>query len=77
MHYDLLIVGSGLFGAVVAHEAVGRGKSVLLLEKRGHIGGNCYTEEIDGINVHLYGAHIFRTADKRIWRYMEQFCFKC
>ena len=54
MHYDLLIVGSGLFGAVVAHEAVGRGKSVLLLEKRGHIGGNCYTEEIDGINVHLY-----------------------
>ncbi|MBM6786758.1 UDP-galactopyranose mutase [Collinsella tanakaei] len=74
MHYDLLIVGSGLFGAVVAHEAVGRGKSVLLLEKRGHIGGNCYTEEIDGINVHLYGAHIFRTADKRIWRYMEQFC---
>ncbi len=74
MHYDLLIAGSGLFGAIVAHEAVERGKTVLVLEKRDHIGGNCHTEKVDGINVHLYGAHIFRTSDKRIWRYMEQFC---
>ena len=74
MHYDLLIVGSGLFGAILAHEAVERDKTVLVLEKRGHIGGNCYTEEVDGINVHVYGAHIFRTSDRRIWDYMEQFC---
>lgn len=71
---NVLIVGSGLFGAVVAHEAIKRGKNVRVLERRSHVGGNCYTEEIDGINVHLYGAHIFRTADKEIWRYMEQFC---
>lgn len=74
MRYDLLVVGSGLFGAVVAREALDRGKSVLVLEKRDHIGGNCYTKEVDGINVHVYGAHIFRTADKTIWRYMERFC---
>lgn len=74
MRYDVLIVGSGLFGAIVAHEATNRGKKVLVLEKRNHIGGNCYTECVDGINVHVYGAHIFRTSDKRIWRYMEQFC---
>ncbi|MBM6688328.1 UDP-galactopyranose mutase [Collinsella tanakaei] len=74
MHYDILVVGSGLFGAVIAHEAVCRGRKVLVLEKRGHVGGNCYTESVDGINVHVYGAHIFRTSDKRIWRYMEQFC---
>ena len=73
-HYDILIVGSGLFGAIVAHEAMRRGKSVLVLEKRDHIGGNCYTEEIDGINVHRYGAHIFRTSDKAVWDYMQQFC---
>lgn len=74
MKHDVLIVGSGLFGAVVAREALDRGKSVLVLEKRDHIGGNCYTKEIDGINVHWYGAHIFRTADKFIWQYMERFC---
>lgn len=73
-HYDLLIVGSGLFGAVVAHEATARGKSVLVLEKRDHIGGNCYTKDVDGINVHVFGAHIFRTSDKDVWRYMERFC---
>lgn len=73
-HYDILIVGSGLFGSIVAHEATRRGKSVLVLEKRDHIGGNCYTEEIDGINVHRYGAHIFRTSDKTVWDYMQQFC---
>ena len=74
MHYDLLVVGSGLFGAVIAHEAIGRDKKVLVLEKRDHIGGNCYTESVDGINIHVYGAHIFRTADRRIWDYMSQFC---
>lgn len=72
--YDVLIVGSGLFGCVVAHEAVKQGKKVLVLEKRDHIGGNCYTKTIDDINVHVYGAHIFRTSDKSIWEYMEQFC---
>ena len=73
-HYDLLIVGSGLFGSVIAHEALQQGKSVLVLEKRDHIGGNCFTREVDGINVHEYGAHIFRTNDKAIWDYMNQFC---
>ena len=73
-HYDLLIVGSGLFGSVIAHEALQQGKSVLVLEKRDHIGGNCFTREVDGINVHEYGAHIFRTNDKAIWDYMSQFC---
>lgn len=72
--YDLLVVGSGLFGAVIAHEAMKGGKRVLVLEKRDHIGGNCYTKVVDGINVHLYGAHIFRTNDKSIWEYMGQFC---
>ena len=72
--YDILVVGSGLFGSIVAHEAMRRGRSVLVLERRGHIGGNCYTEKVDGINVHAYGAHIFRTSDEAIWKYMEQFC---
>lgn len=71
--YDFLLVGAGLFNAVFAYEAVGRGKRCLVIERRGHIGGNCYTEEKDGITVHTYGAHIFRTADKRIWQYMQQF----
>ena len=73
-HYDLLVVGSGLFGSIVAHEAIKDGKSVLILEKRDHVGGNCYTREVDGINVHVYGAHIFRTSDKAVWDYMSQFC---
>ncbi|QOS67182.1 UDP-galactopyranose mutase [Eggerthella guodeyinii] len=72
--YDLLVVGSGLFGAIIAHEARARGKRVLVLEKRDHIGGNCYTKRIEGINVHSYGAHIFRTSSLNVWRYMEQFC---
>ena len=74
MKYDLLVVGSGLFGSIVAHEAVKRGFHVLVIDKRPHIGGNCYTERVEGINVHKYGAHIFRTDDKRVWDYMSAFC---
>ena len=73
-HYDVLIVGSGLFGSIIAREALDRGKSVLVVEKRDHIGGNCYTQTIDGINVHKYGAHIFRTSDRSVWDYMQRFC---
>lgn len=72
--YDVLIVGSGLFGSIMAKTAQSKGKRVLVVEKRDHIGGNCYTKNIDGINVHVYGAHIFRTNDKDIWNYMQQFC---
>ena len=68
--YDYLIVGSGLFGAVCAYELKNRGKKVLVLEKRNHIGGNIYTEKIEGINVHKYGAHIFHTHDKAVWDYV-------
>lgn len=73
MKYDYLIVGAGLFGAVFAHEAKKKGKNCLVVEKRGHIAGNIYTEEIHGIQVHRYGAHIFHTSDKRIWEYVNQF----
>lgn len=72
--YDVLVVGSGLFGAVVSHEATKKGKTVLVVERRDHIAGNCYTKKIDDINVHMYGAHIFRTNDEFIWNYMKQFC---
>ena len=65
--YDYLIVGSGLFGSVFAREATDKGKRCLVIEERDHIGGNCYTEERDGINIHTYGPHIFHTDDKRIW----------
>ncbi len=68
--YDVIIAGSGLFGAVFAHEAVKRGKSVLVLERRDHIGGNIYTESREGIDVHKYGAHIFHTSNKRVWDYV-------
>jgi UDP-galactopyranose mutase len=71
--YDYLVVGAGLFGSVFAHEAVKKGKSCLVIDKRNHIGGNIYTEEIEGINVHKYGAHIFHTSDKEIWEYVNQF----
>ena len=73
MHYDFLIVGSGLFGAVFAHEALKRGKSCLILEKRDHLGGNIYCESVEDIIVHRYGAHIFHTNDKQIWDYVNQF----
>jgi UDP-galactopyranose mutase len=71
--YDYLIVGSGLFGAVFAHEAKNRGKKCLVIDKRSHAGGNIYCEKIDEINVHKYGAHIFHTNDKSIWDYVNQF----
>ncbi|SOC04392.1 UDP-galactopyranose mutase [Pseudobutyrivibrio ruminis] len=71
--YDYLVVGAGLFGATFAYEAMKRGKSVLVIDKRSHIAGNIYTKEEDGINVHVYGAHIFHTSDKKIWEYMNQF----
>jgi UDP-galactopyranose mutase len=71
--YDYLIVGSGLFGAVFAHEATKKGKKCLVIDKRNHSGGNVYCEKIENINVHKYGAHIFHTNDKEIWDYVNQF----
>ena len=73
MKYDYLIVGAGLYGSVFAHEAHKAGKSVIVVEKKDHIGGNIYTEEISGIQVHKYGAHIFHTNSKEIWNYINQF----
>ena len=72
-HYDYLVVGSGLFGAVCTHFAIKAGKSVLVLEKRSHIGGNVFTESVEGINVHRYGAHIFHTSDKEVWDFVNEF----
>lgn len=71
--YDYLIVGAGLFGAVFAREAADHGKTCLVIDRRPHIGGNVYTEEIEGIQVHRYGAHIFHTSNKRVWDYVNQF----
>ena len=71
--YDYLIVGSGLFGATFANLAKSSGKTCLILEKRNHIGGNVYTENMDGINVHMYGPHIFHTSNKQIWDYVNKF----
>ena len=73
MKYDFLIVGAGLFGAVFAHEAAQKGKRCLVIDKRSHIGGNIYTERIENIQVHQYGAHIFHTNNRRIWDYVQQF----
>ncbi len=70
-HYDYLIVGTGLYGAVFAHEAIKKGKSVLMLERRAHAGGNIYTEVKDGITIHKYGAHIFHTSIKEVWNYVN------
>jgi UDP-galactopyranose mutase len=71
--YDYLIVGAGLFGNVWAHEATKRGKKCLVIDRRNHIGGNTYCENVEGINVHYYGAHIFHTNDKEIWDYVNSF----
>ena len=70
--YDYLIVGAGFYGAVSAYELKKKGYKCLVIEKRNHIGGNCYTETVDGINVHKYGAHIFHTNDREIWEYVNQ-----
>ncbi len=71
--YDYLIVGAGLFGATVANVLHSNGKNVLVVEKRNHIAGNAYTESIEEINVHIYGAHIFHTDDERVWNYVNKF----
>ena len=71
--YDYLVVGAGLYGAIFAHEAKEKGKSVLVIDKRPKFGGNIYTEEIEGMQVHKYGAHIFHTNNKRVWQYITQF----
>ncbi len=73
MHYQYLVVGTGLYGAVFAHEMEKRGKDCLVIEKRDHIAGNIYTKEVNGIQVHEYGAHIFHTSDKEVWNYVNQF----
>lgn len=73
MKYDYLVVGAGLFGATFAYEAKKKGKTCLVIDKRDHIAGNIYTKEQSGINVHVYGAHIFHTSDKEIWDYINQF----
>lgn len=71
--YDYLIVGSGLFGSIFAYEAGKKGKQCLVVEKRDHIGGNIYTKEVEGIQVHQYGAHIFHTSNREVWEYAQQF----
>ena len=73
MKYDYLIVGSGLFGSIIAHEMTKLGRNCLVIEKRNHIGGNIYTENKENINVHKYGAHIFHTNNKKVWEYINQF----
>ena len=69
--YDYLIVGSGLYGATFAHLARKMGKKCLVIDKRPHLGGNIYCENVEGINVHKYGAHIFHTSDKRVWDFVN------
>lgn len=73
MKYDYLVVGSGLYGAVFAREAADRGKKVLVIDKRPNVAGNIYTEKVEGINVHKYGAHIFHTNDTKMWKYITRF----
>ena len=73
MKYDTLIVGAGLYGAVFARGLSDRGKRVLVIEKRNHVGGNVYTEDVEGIQIHVYGAHIFHTNDKKVWNYVNRF----
>lgn len=73
MPYDYLIVGAGLYGAVTAHELKKRGKRCLVIDRRAHIAGNVYTKQVSGINVHVYGAHIFHTSDREVWDYANRF----
>ena len=69
--YDYLIVGSGLFGSTFAHQATAKGRRCLVIDKRSHTGGNIYCEDISGINVHKYGAHIFHTNSKEVWEFVN------
>lgn len=71
--YDIILAGAGLYNAIIANEARKKRKKCLVIEKRNHIGGNCYTERVEGINVHKYGAHIFRTSDKYVWDYLCEY----
>lgn len=71
--YDYVIVGAGFFGSICAHELNKKGKKVLVVERRNHIGGNCYTDKWDNINVHYYGAHIFHTSNEKVWKWINQF----
>ena len=73
MDYDYLVVGAGLFGSIFAHEAMKKGYRCLVIDRRNHIAGNIYTELVDGIDIHKYGAHIFHTSNEKIWNYMQQF----
>ena len=73
MKYDFLIVGAGLYGSVVAHQLFETGKKVLVIDKRSNIAGNVYTENVEGIHVHKYGAHIFHTNNKEVWDYVQRF----
>ncbi len=73
VRYDFVVVGCGIFGAVFGRQMTEKGKKVLIIENRPHIGGNCYTENIEGIEVHKYGPHIFYTSDERVWKYINQF----
>ena len=71
--YDFVIVGSGLYGAVIAQKAKEAGKSVFVIERRPHVAGNVYTEDIEGIHVHKYGAYIFHTNNREVWEYVQRF----
>lgn len=73
MKYDYLVVGAGLYGAVFAHEAKQKGKSVLVIDKRPHIAGNVYSKQVEGIHIHQYGAHIFHTSNRKVWQYITKF----
>ena len=78
MKYDYLIVGAGLFGSTFAYETTKIGKKCLVIDRRPNIGGNIYTKQMDGINVHQYGAHIFHTSNYEVWQYIQQFAvFNC
>ena len=74
MKYDYLIVGAGLYGSVFSQQCKDMGLSVLVIDKRNHVGGNCYSENIDGIHVHKYGPHIFHTSNIDVWKYFNTFC---
>ena len=71
--YDVILVGAGLYNAVLAARLIKEGKNVLVIEKRSHIAGNCYSERMDNIDVHVYGPHIFHTSNKEVWDFVNQY----